>query len=146
MVNVRLPSRRRDLAWPSLWRHPVQRLKHWYAENWHIPTIHDYADVTDRFVVDPVAGIDSYPCVIPNWDNTPRSGWNGMVIQGTTPERFRTQLRKALNRVSRFEADRRIVFVKSWNEWAEGNHLEPDLRYGHAYLDVLREELSTQNG
>ena len=38
--------------------------------------------------------------------------------------------------------DRRIVFVKSWNEWAEGNHLEPDLKFGRGYLEVLRDELT----
>ena len=38
----------------------------------------------------------------------------------------------------------RIVFVKSWNEWAEGNYLEPDLRFGHQYLDVVRDEILRQ--
>ena len=38
-------------------------------------------------------------------------------------------------------AEERLLFVKSWNEWAEGNHLEPDLKFGLGYLDVIREEL-----
>jgi lipopolysaccharide biosynthesis protein len=37
--------------------------------------------------------------------------------------------------------EKRFVFVKSWNEWAEGNYLEPDLLFGHGYLEVVREEL-----
>ena len=37
---------------------------------------------------------------------------------------------------------KRIILVKSWNEWAEGNHLEPDVRYGYAYLETLRDVIS----
>jgi hypothetical protein len=65
-----------------------------------------------------------------------------MVLQGSTPEIFRTHLRKALRRVADMPDERRFVFVKSWNEWAEGNHLEPDLRDGLGYLNVIREELA----
>lgn len=82
-----------------------------------------------------------YPKVLPNWDNTPRSGRNGVVLEDSTPELFRLHLREALAVVSRYDEDRRIVFVKSWNEWAEGNHLEPDRRFGCAYLEALRDEV-----
>jgi hypothetical protein len=78
--------------------------------------------------------------LIPNWDNTPRSGSNGLVLDGSTPELFRKHLRSALDRMQRVPRERRLVFVKSWNEWAEGNYLEPDLRFGRAYLEVLRDE------
>lgn len=81
------------------------------------------------------------PCVYPNWDNTPRSGRGGIVLQGSTPERFRLHLREAIDRVQSVDRDERFVWIKSWNEWAEGNHLEPDLQYGQAWLDVVREEL-----
>jgi len=85
---------------------------------------------------------DVYPTVIPNWDNTPRSGRKGFVFHGSTPELFRSHLRATLEQVAHKTPHKRIVFVKSWNEWAEGNHLEPDLRFGHAYLDVVAEELA----
>ena len=85
---------------------------------------------------------DVYPCVIPNWDNTPRSGRRGHVLHGSTPELFRNHLRAALQLVHSRAPDRRLLFVKSWNEWAEGNHLEPDQKFGHAYLEVVREEVT----
>ncbi|MBE0602909.1 MAG: glycoside hydrolase family 99-like domain-containing protein, partial [Deltaproteobacteria bacterium] len=94
-------------------------------------------------VPDRLEGIENYPCVIPNWDNTPRSGSNGLVFHGSTPELFRRHLRRALERMKDVPFEHRIVFVKSWNEWAEGNHLEPDLRDGRRYLDVVREEVLT---
>ena len=54
--------------------------------------------------------------------------------------------RQALDRGKGNQPEERIVFVKSWNEWAEGNHLEPDLRFGHGYLEVVRDELARTGG
>ena len=85
---------------------------------------------------------DAFPCVVPNWDNTPRSGERGLVLTGSTPEKFRPHLRKAIDSVQHNESDKKIVFLKSWNEWAEGNFVEPDTIYGHGYLKVIREENS----
>lgn len=82
-----------------------------------------------------------YPCVYPNWDNTPRSGARGLVLEGSSPERFRVHVRAAVEALAARPPERRLLFVKSWNEWAEGNYLEPDLEHGHGYLRVLAEEV-----
>ncbi|GAA6524402.1 glycoside hydrolase family 99-like domain-containing protein [Intrasporangium sp. DVR] len=81
------------------------------------------------------------PCVIPNWDNTPRSGRNGVVLTGATPDRFRAHVRSAVATLAARPPEERLLWVKSWNEWAEGNYLEPDWEVGHARLRVLKEEL-----
>jgi lipopolysaccharide biosynthesis protein len=146
-LDVRLPQRRRDLQALVTWQqHPWTRLRHWAADKRRLPTIHSYASVADSVVGAPTAGIRSFPCVVPNWDNTPRSGADGMLLQGSTPELFRPQLCKAVAYVRDYPAQERLVFIKSWNEWAEGNHLEPDLRFGHGYLEVVREELVLHGG
>jgi len=82
---------------------------------------------------------DLYPCVIPDWDNTARAGFRGVVLDGSTPELFSIQLRRAISRVAPRPSEHRIVFLKSWNEWAEGNYLEPDVKFGREYLRVVRE-------
>jgi hypothetical protein len=86
-------------------------------------------------------GVEDFPCLIPNWDNTPRSGVNGLVLHGSTPGLFRKQVAKALDLTKRKLVERRILFIKAWNEWAEGNYMEPDLKFGKAYLEVLSDEL-----
>lgn len=83
-----------------------------------------------------------FPCVIPNWDNTPRSQVRAHVMHDSTPELFRAHLREALNLVKSQDPRHRLVFIKAWNEWAEGNYLEPDEKFGHDYLRVVREEIS----
>jgi hypothetical protein len=76
--------------------------------------------------------------VITGFDNTPRSGAGGVVLHGAEPSIFESQVARAVTHViSEQPAGRRVVFVKSWNEWAEGNYLEPDQRYGRAYLEAL---------
>lgn len=82
-----------------------------------------------------------YPCIVPNWDNTPRSGYYGRVLHNSVPELFRSHLRHAMSQIAHRPYDKRLIFIKSWNEWAEGNYLEPDIRFGKAYLQVVAEEL-----
>ena len=74
------------------------------------------------------------PSVFVGWDNTPRRGRGGIVITSTSPDGFRSDLQHAVSLVVDRPPDQRLVFVNAWNEWAEGNHLEPDHRYGHAFL------------
>lgn len=107
------------------------------------PYIFQYQDfVAHSFVAEPSGSdYDFYPCVLPNWDNTPRSGVNGTVLINATPELFRQHLRQAVAQVTHRPQDKRIVFLKSWNEWAEGNFLEPDEIFATAYLQVCRDEL-----
>jgi lipopolysaccharide biosynthesis protein len=107
------------------------------------PTVYQYDAAVRNMITTPIDGIRSHPCVIPNWDNTPRSGARGLVLHRSTPEGFRRHLRHALRHIESQPPAARLLFIKSWNEWAEGNHLEPDIRSGHAYLQVLREELMT---
>jgi hypothetical protein len=78
-----------------------------------------------------------HPCILVGWDNTPRRGQNGIVLVDSTPERFEAALREAVTSVADKAPEHRLVFLNAWNEWAEGNHLEPDQRYGCAYLDAI---------
>jgi len=123
------------------WNQPVRKIKDKYEKLRGRPTVYEYEHFIGSQTSETIPGIDNFPCVIPNWDNTPRSGKNGLVLHGSTPELFRRNLQRALDQMRDAPPERRIVFVKSWNEWAEGNHLEPDQRFGLRYLEALREEL-----
>ena len=81
------------------------------------------------------------PVIYPNWDNTPRMGRDGLVLVGATPERFEENVRDAVALVASRPPSERFVWVKSWNEWAEGNHLEPDQVFGRGWLESLRRGL-----
>ena len=78
-----------------------------------------------------------YPGVFPRWDNTPRKGkTGGLVIRHSTPLEYEKWLKKTIECLLPRPKEHRIVFINAWNEWAEGNYLEPDLRFGHAYLEA----------
>jgi hypothetical protein len=124
-------SRRRPIAW----------LRQRYEEHRGLPTIHSYEKAIVERLAIPATDFDSYPCLVHAWDNTPRSGKNGVVMEGSTPALFRTLLTRAVEASRPKPPDRRLVFLKSWNEWAEGNHLEPDQKLGRAYLEAIREAL-----
>jgi hypothetical protein len=105
------------------------------------PQVLDYAEAMFHFLDNVTPEAHAYPCVIPNWDNSPRAGRRATVLRGSTPELFRQHLRQALRLVLDRDFEDRIIFVKSWNEWAEGNYLEPDLRFGLQYLKAIHEEV-----
>lgn len=79
-----------------------------------------------------------YPCIFVGWDNTPRRGDDGVIIVDSAPEEFEKGLRTMMSSVLDKPFDDRLFFINAWNEWAEGNHLEPDLRYGCQYLEAVK--------
>jgi hypothetical protein len=84
---------------------------------------------------------NEYPNIVPNWDTTPRLKYNAVIFEDATPQKFRLHVRDAISKVCHRDYEHRIVFVRAWNEWAEGNYIEPDEEFGRHRLEVLRDEL-----
>ena len=79
-----------------------------------------------------------YPTVLPNWDRSPRSGKSGTIYIDSTPDVFEKHIRKVIESVKHKSYEHRIIIIRSWNEWGEGNYIEPDLKYGHGYLNAIK--------
>ena len=101
-----------------------------------LPQIYSYRDFVDCAFPQEVRQSPFLPCVVPRWDNTPRSGDRGFVLHDSTPELYAKHLEEAISLVRHNDDDNRVIFIKSWNEWAESNFLEPDLRWGRRYLEA----------
>ncbi len=86
--------------------------------------------------------------VTPQWDNTPRRARDGAVFVNTSPSAFSAWVADAVrDTVERFpDPQERLIFVNAWNEWAEGAHLEPDRKYGYAWLEAIRRALDPTAG
>lgn len=141
-INPKIPPLRDD--WVS-WSTPLKKIVHYHHRKKQLPTIYSYEEVMPTMLRKAPPNVEDYPCVIPNWDNTPRSGSRGLVLHGSTPELFRKHLKEGIELTKNLPEKSRFLFIKSWNEWAEGNHLEPDIKYGHEYLKVFYEELKSSN-
>lgn len=86
------------------------------------------------------SAVARHPTILTGWDNTPRSGRLGNVLTGFDQSSFEVHVNDVLAYVRdvRSSVHPKICFVKSWNEWAEGNILEPDSVLGHSILDTFR--------
>ena len=113
-----------------------RRLKHVVFRT---PYVYNYSYAMKYFVQDRDMEENIIPTIISGWDHTPRSGNKGLVLNNFTPEIFSEHIRSAFEAVK--GKKNRIVFVRAWNEWAEGNHLEPDLKYGLRYLEAIKNNL-----
>ena len=83
---------------------------------------------------------DVIPTIFPNWDVSPRSGKRAIILQDSTPLKFEKHLENVKNIVD--NKNNKLIFLKSWNEWAEGNYMEPDLKYGSGYLTAFKKIFS----
>jgi lipopolysaccharide biosynthesis protein len=128
-----------------IWQHrfPGRKFKSPYLQYFPGPSIMLYEDYIKIALPVLRKDFDEFPCVLPNWDNTARCGRRGWVFLDSTPELFRIHLREAIAQVAHRPPEKRLIFVRSWNEWAEGNYLEPDFRFGRGFLDVCRDEVFT---
>jgi GT2 family glycosyltransferase/SAM-dependent methyltransferase/tetratricopeptide (TPR) repeat protein len=80
----------------------------------------------------------AFGCVVPSWDNCARRKREAFIIDNSTPAEYGRWLRQEISLVQGRPEQHRIVFINAWNEWAEGNHLEPDLKWKRAYLEETR--------
>jgi hypothetical protein len=79
-----------------------------------------------------------YPTIMPQWDRTPRvNSYDGIYVNAT-PENFRKHIEHAISVIEHKPEQHRILFLKSWNEWGEGNYVEPDTEFGHGWLDAIK--------
>lgn len=82
-----------------------------------------------------------YPTILPQWDRTARVGKADGVYVDSTPEKFKEHVLHAKSMIANKEPEHQVLFLKSWNEWAEGNYMEPDLVFGHGYINALNDAL-----
>jgi lipopolysaccharide biosynthesis protein len=79
-----------------------------------------------------------YRSVTPMWDNTARRKSGAFILKGSSPEIYEGWLREVVKRFTPYSAEENFVFINAWNEWAEGNHLEPCLQWGTKYLEATK--------
>jgi lipopolysaccharide biosynthesis protein len=102
----------------------------------------DYREVCQAALSRPIPPYTRFPCVTPSWDNTARRRWGGIVLQDASPEHYGDWLRQTVEQLPTRDLPEPVVFINAWNEWAEGNHLEPDQRWGTRYLEATLSALS----
>jgi hypothetical protein len=102
------------------------------------PQIYLYKDFVKESFNTPLEK-NEFPNVLPNWDNTPRSSRKGLILHGSTPELYEMLLKKAIKLLE--ERNPKLLFIKAWNEWAEGNTLEPSIQFQDKYLEMTKNVL-----
>ena len=105
------------------------------------PTAFNYKDAIKYMVIDDCKNREVIPCISPNWDHSPRSSHNAVILKNSTPDLFKRIAKRAIEIVQGKPEDEQIVMIKSWNEWGEGNYMEPDLEFGHGYINALKEAI-----
>lgn len=101
--------------------------------------VRSYEDVVDNALKGSAPEFPLIKTVSPYWDNDARRQGKGMVMHGSTPVLYEKWLNGAIDfSLKNPVYGESLVFINAWNEWAEGAYLEPDVHYGHAYLNATR--------
>ncbi len=107
-----------------------------YQEN----RIFDYKNIVEKMILKKSPAYRRFPCVFPSWDNSARREKNAAIFINSTPELYEKWLRYTMENYFR-EEDEKIIFINAWNEWGEGNHLEPCQMWQRGYLEATQKAL-----
>lgn len=105
--------------------------------------IFDYRRSYKSFITKEEEDLHVIPQIIPQWDHSPRTGKKASIYTHSTPKYFYQHALDALNSVRNKPESQQILILKSWNEWAEGNYMEPDLKFGKGYIEALKKAIET---
>jgi len=108
-------------------------------ENGHV--VFNYEAVVNRMLNKEIVKYKRYPCVTPMWDNSPRRQQSAVIFDNSSPAVYAKWLGSIANNIAKYNLDDSIVFINAWNEWGEGNHLEPDLKHERKYLEATKQAL-----
>ena len=103
--------------------------------------VYEYASVVDVALKKPVPPYLRFPCVTPSWDNSARRKTGAAIFRAASPQLYGHWLQQVVRRERANGKRESLIFINAWNEWAEGNHLEPDMRHGLAYLEATQKAL-----
>lgn len=110
-----------------------------------MPTTFKYKDAIKYMVTEDDYEDNIFPLVAPNWDHSPRSGRKSLILTECDPVFFGKIIGEAIKAIKGKPTEQQIVMIRAWNEWGEGNHLEPDLKYGRGYLEQLKAVRKKEN-
>lgn len=102
---------------------------------------YDYPRVMRHFYAPEDSWNNVFPTLFPQWDRTPRAGKHEGIYVNATPQNFGRHIEDAIRIVKDKPQERKILFLRSWNEWGEGNYVEPDTKYGHGFLDAIKNKI-----
>ena len=119
------------------------RLRRFIAYTIKRPIIRQYKSILKIYDLDIIKSAKVYPTIYPNWDVTPRIGYIGTILQNSTPALFKKHVEQIIQTISHKAEEDQVIFLKSWNEWGEGNYMEPDLKFGKGFICALRDALSS---
>lgn len=113
-----------------------------YYKLFEKPKINTFNGYTKAFFKDFELKEGIIPTITPNFDHSPRSQARGVIIAGSTPDRWKSFLKKVFRLTSCRSEEENVILIKSWNEWGEGNYLEPDRKYGKSFINATREAVN----
>lgn len=103
--------------------------------------IYDYVDVA-KAMSSRMVDYKLFKTVMPSWDNTPRRPDAASIFVNSSPEQYKEWLQSTIEyTLEHISPSNRFIFINAWNEWAEGACLEPDQKYGYAYLQATSDTL-----
>ena len=98
----------------------------------------DYGRLMENYYVEEDRWENVYPTLLPQWDRTPRAGSKTEIVTSSSPDKFQHYTEQAIQIIANKQPEHQILFLKSWNEWGEGNYVEPDQKFGHGWLQAIR--------